>query len=63
MGLACTPNLAEASVNVHGLWVPTAGVGTYIYGVVVVGTGSFAAGAMGGVGGGALGEVVYEVNQ
>jgi uncharacterized Zn-binding protein involved in type VI secretion len=43
-----------------GLGVPTGGVGTLLCGVVVVGVGSYAGGALAGAGGEALGEVVYE---
>lgn len=48
-----------ASVCV-GLGVPTAGVGTLVCGLVVVGVGSFAAGAVGGMGGEIMGDVIYE---
>jgi hypothetical protein len=40
--------------------VCTAGVGTLMFGLVVVGVGSFAAGAVGGMGGEIMGDVIYE---
>jgi hypothetical protein len=43
--------------------VPTVGVGTLVCGLVVVGGVGFAAGAVGGMGGEAIGEVIYEVTQ
>jgi hypothetical protein len=40
--------------------VCTARVGTLVCGLVVVGGGSFAAGAVGGMGGEIMGDVIYE---
>ena len=45
------------------LGVPTAWVGTLVCGIVVIGGGSFAAGAIGGMGGELIGEAIYEVIQ
>ncbi|WP_313055960.1 hypothetical protein [Pseudomonas lopnurensis] len=42
------------------LGVPTGGVGTLTCGLLVVGAGSLAAGAVGGRGGEAMGEIIYE---
>jgi hypothetical protein len=42
---------------------PTAGVGTLVCGLVVVGAGSFAAGALVGMGGEKIGERIYEVTK
>ncbi|WP_282363973.1 hypothetical protein [Pseudomonas sp. PS01297] len=44
-----------------GLDVPTAGFGTLICGVFVVGTGSFTAGALGGAAGEAMADKLYEM--
>ncbi|WP_248805810.1 hypothetical protein, partial [Pseudomonas sp. MWU13-2100] len=43
-----------------GLGVPTGGFATLACGVVVVGAGSFAGGALGGMGGETIGEIIYE---
>jgi len=44
-----------------GLGVPTAGVGTLVCGVLVVGVGSFTAGAIGGAAGEAMADKIYEI--
>ena len=43
-----------------GLGVPTGGLATLACGVVAVGVGSFAGGALGGLGGEIIGDVIYE---
>ena len=43
-----------------GLGVPTGGLATLACGVVAVGVGSFAGGALGGMGGEIIGDVIYE---
>ncbi|MEO8647181.1 hypothetical protein [Pseudomonas sp.] len=43
-----------------GLGIPTGGAATLLCGLVVVGIGSYAGGALAGAGGEALGEVIYE---
>lgn len=44
-----------------GLGVPSAGVGTLVCGVFVVGVGSFTAGALGGAAGEAMADKIYEI--
>ncbi|MBM3113151.1 hypothetical protein [Pseudomonas arcuscaelestis] len=45
------------------LGVPSGGLATLAFGILVVGTGSFASGAIGGILGEEIGEVVYETSK
>lgn len=52
---------ATVSTICVGLGIPTGGAATLLCGLVVVGVGSYAGGALAGAGGETLGEGIYEV--